>query len=221
MGLAFLIFMIYVMFKNWLQVVRLARYMLLKHIRSPQDMRATMKRIALIVMVSFLCLFSTFSFAYNPRMGSHTIEFYSPGDSKKDRQTLKDLAGVYVVVEDIKKNFEHKSLSKSLIKADIETQLRSSGIKVLTDPANYRQKGVPLLYVILNFLEVTDNHYDYSISVAIARRVFIELYPEVEVYENSWFIKDEGTGSLGKYKPKLREMTDRFINAYLSVNPKK
>ncbi|MFC1515874.1 hypothetical protein ACFL7E_03845 [Thermodesulfobacteriota bacterium] len=179
-----------------------------------------MKRIVLIVMVSLLCFFSTFSFAYNPKMGSHTIEFYSPGDSKKDRQTLKDLSGVYVVVENIKKNFEHNALSESSIKTAIETQLRSAGIKVLTDSENYMQKELPLLYVILKFLKVTDNHYDYSISVAIARRIFIEVDPTIEVYENSWFIKDEGSGSLGKYRPKLKEMIDRFINAYLSVNPK-
>ena len=180
-----------------------------------------MKRIVLIVMVSFLCFFNSFSFAYNTKEGHQSIGFHSPGDSKRDRQTLKDLKGIYVVVEKIKKNFEHKSLSESLIKTDIETQLRSSGITVLTDTAHYKQKGGPLLYVILKFLEVTDNHYDFSISVAVSRRIFIELYPEVEVYENNWFIKDKGTGSLGKYKPKLREMIARFISAYLSVNSKK
>jgi outer membrane lipoprotein-sorting protein len=73
------------------------------------------------------------------------------GDIKSDRETLKNLKGVHVHVQDLNQDIEQAGLSKDQIRTDVELKLRLAGIKVLTLVEHYEGKGAPYLHIYIDY----------------------------------------------------------------------
>ena len=65
----------------------------------------------------------------------------------EDRDTLRGLDGVFVLVEEIEPEIERYGLTKQALQTDTELQLRQYGIKVLSRVERLAAPGSPYLYV--------------------------------------------------------------------------
>jgi hypothetical protein len=145
------------------------------------------------------------------------------GDSELDRATLRGLQGVEVIVADIKPEGERAGLTRYQLQTDVELQLRQAGIPLLTSAERGHVPGKPLLEVHVHVVPRAD-------GLLAAYAITVELY-QVASLETDAFKATVSTWSVGAtgsiditllatLRDSVRDYVDRFINAYLSVNPR-
>jgi hypothetical protein len=136
-------------------------------------------------------------------------------DSKYARETLRGINGVSVLVEGLDADAVRDGLTRDQIQTDVELRLRKAGINVVTE-------GSPRLYIDANLLKDT-NVYIYDCSVALEQFVTVETNG-VSAIAPTW--SGAITGRVGSSKmprairDEVGDLVDKFVNAYLSVNPK-
>ena len=144
-------------------------------------------------------------------------------DTEYTRKTLKDLVGIGVSVTYLSSYAIKDGLSRSLILTDVESRLRMAGIKVLTDEEIVSAPGMPTLNVRLQAMPF-DGLPNYYISVGVMQWVMLKRDPQsacgARTGSTENFVSGEVVG-LQSLRHALKELVDKFINAYLSVNSKK
>jgi hypothetical protein len=145
-----------------------------------------------------------------------------------DEQSLKGIQGLQIVIESIGSEVEDAGLLRADIQTDVELRLRLAGIKVLTIEDSAKQPGSPWLYVNAHVMLAKDTPFQglvvYSIDCELIQTVTLARSGSREASATTWH-----TGSLGyvgrnnlrKIRDSTKDLVDDFINAYLSVNPKK
>jgi len=93
----------------------------------------------------------------------------------EQRESLRGLQGVEIVVEDIKSDTQGDGLSQEPIRAAVELILRSRGIRVLTRSERSEMPSKPYLSVHLG----TDKHSSgqYSFNARVELRQAVSLVP--------------------------------------------
>ena len=146
-------------------------------------------------------------------------------NSETNRATLRGLAGVRVLIEDLPSEVLQEGLTKTRLHADVELKLRTAGIKTLTQDECFKTPGEPYLYVNINLstLKAESDHYAYSIDIGLIQNVTLLRDPGQATYAITW--STGGVGLIGKKR--LSELQDSvgdllsiFVKAFLSVNPK-
>ena len=147
-------------------------------------------------------------------------------DSDVNRETLRGLKGVRVLVEDLASEVEKAGLTKNQLQADIEDRLRKAGIKTLTQDECFATPGEPYLYVNINLnsRKADTNVYSFSMDIGVIQNVTLDRDPKQKTYGVTW--STGGVGSIEKeFLPRLKDsvddLLDLFIKSYLAVNPKK
>jgi hypothetical protein len=137
---------------------------------------------------------------------------------------LRGLSGVYVFVEPGDDDAKRAGLDDQTIRTDVELKLRLAGIKVLTLEEEVVSPGYPSLYIDLNLLSQVGFSV-YSVRVELQQKVLLWRDKSVELIGvPTW--SSSGLGIAGqdvasKIRGAIRDLVDSFVNAYLSVNPKK
>lgn len=133
--------------------------------------------------------------------------------------TLKGINTVYVLVEDLPPGAKVLGLAKETIQTDVELKLRLAGIRVVTREESFRLPGAPYLYVNLNLADSAQNG---GASVELKQNVFLERNGEfaygVATWETGIVMR---TPTAQFIRNSVKDMVDQFLNAWLSVNPKK
>jgi hypothetical protein len=143
------------------------------------------------------------------------------GDSELDRATLRGLQGVDVIVENLTPEVERAGLTARQLQTDVELRLRKAGIPVLTSAERVKVPGKPVLYIYLHVVPRPDERLTaYSITVELYQMVSLET-DAFTTTVSTWGVGS--TGSIGStrlatLRDDVRDYTDRFINAYLSVH---
>lgn len=152
-------------------------------------------------------------------------------DNEYTRRSLKGLKGVYVLpvtlggeVEELKK----VGLSTETIRTDVELKLRMAGINVISKKEDlYKTSGMPQLSV-----SIVD-----AVTVSIPPKTGIAFHIDVTLSQSAFLTDGQltlattwsqgliGLGStdeniVTQIRNFVKDISDRFINAYLSVNPK-
>ena len=142
-----------------------------------------------------------------------------------NRATLQGLKGVGVLVEKLPPEVEQEGLKRDQVQMEVESKLRTAGIKVLTKEEAFNTPGEPFLYINLNIniAKTESDIYPYSIDLLLIQKVSLLRDPKLTSYAVTW--STGGVGSVGKpILSQLREsveaMVDVFVNAYLMENPK-
>lgn len=143
-------------------------------------------------------------------------------DNESTRATLKGLAGVRVLVEDFDEVRKRAGFDARTFQTDVESKLRMAGIKVLSREEGSETPGRPWLYVWVRTLHVSPNEIaPSSILFALNQMALLQRDPSVETVATTWSISNLGEGRMPSARDLVKAGTDIFINAWLSVNPKK
>ena len=137
-----------------------------------------------------------------------------------ERETLRGLPGVDVLIEDLDPDATAAGLSRDAIQADVELILRSSGIQVV--PLGRVPVG-PYLY--LNVITVKNGLgvYAYSVSLELNQKVEVLSGTRKQVYAATW--SKRTIGSVGRdnlhtiVSDNVAPLVKRFANDFLAVNP--
>jgi hypothetical protein len=147
-------------------------------------------------------------------------------DREPNRQTLRGLQGVRVLIEDLEPEIERSGLTKNQLQKDVEGKLRDAGIKTLTQEECSKTPGEPYLYVNINLNagKAGDEKYSYSVDIGVIQGVRLQRDPRQKTYAVTW--STGGVGSIEKefvsrLSDSVEDLVNVFIKAYLSVNPRK
>jgi hypothetical protein len=141
-------------------------------------------------------------------------------------ETLKGIDKLKVLVESLPEVVEDAGVLRSAdIKTNVELKLRLAGIKVVSDDADV----VPVLHVWLIIFSGRsiegDPLYFGVLQVALAQPVRLDRDPKICTFAKTWEetrLQTHPRGSLQRFRDDpIGGAMDKFINDYLSVNPKK
>lgn len=145
------------------------------------------------------------------------------GDPRFNRHALKGFDAFYVTVERLAPEIEQDGLSVVSIRKDVESQLRSAGIKIVPEKESFDIPGNPCLYVNANVLKLqATGEYIYSINLSFNQNVYSVREPKIILGAGSWSSANVIgiTGSLTKIQMSIKNQIDTFIEAYRFVNPR-
>ena len=145
------------------------------------------------------------------------------GDNEK---SLQGLQGVYILVEDLPGIVEQAGLDSATIRIDVELKLRLAGIKVLTQEETLKQAGAPYLYINVNINKQTLRDIASSeILCELYQTVHLTRDESISLEASTWRVTSVGPverRNIASYtRDSVKDAVDRFVNAYMSVNPKK
>jgi|SRR5579862_4487472 len=140
-------------------------------------------------------------------------------DDPSDRRTLRGITTIIVVIEELEPAAIADGLTVSQLRTDVELRLRMAGLKVLDSYA----PGTPYLHVVPALLKAPDQ-YAYSCKLEFLQTVTVESNREVLITD-TWSAGKFGligppSNMVSKIRSTFADLVDKFINAYLSVNPK-
>jgi hypothetical protein len=144
-----------------------------------------------------------------------------------DAQTLKGIQALRVVIESFGSDVEASGLRQSDIQTDVELKLRLAGIRVLTQEEWLKESGTPFLYVYAHVTLSKQNpgFVIYSIEVGLEQKVVLLRDPSMTTIAPTWqsgsMMGIVATSDPRHIRDKAKDIVDVFLNAYLSVNPKK
>jgi len=148
-------------------------------------------------------------------------------DSDSSRQTLSGIKGVYVLVEDlqpnIKKSASRSNFSTEQLQKDVELRLKKAVITVLNRDEWLKTPGQPVLYINVNTHEREKYWWAYDIKLELQQIASLEANPKVKALVNTWSVNMTGIvniGTLNTLTDQVKTLTDIFIKAYRSVNPR-
>jgi hypothetical protein len=133
--------------------------------------------------------------------------------------SLKGITAVHVLVEKLSESARALGLTEETIRTDAELKLRLAGVRVVTHEESLKIPGMPYLYV------------DVALSKSGgASHIAVELHQNATLERNGQFVASvttwdtSGIGSnltAQDIRDHTKDLVDEFLNAWLSVNPKK
>ena len=145
-------------------------------------------------------------------------------DIEQTRNALRGLSGVYVMPEKpLDEDAVRGGLSKDATRSDVELKLRQAGIRVISEDEWERAPGKPYLQVWPKVLKGgVLGGYVYHVSVEFKQHVSLVRTPDIRVFGSTWSVEHMGyTPDLKDIRDRMKDLVDKFIDAYLSVNLKK
>jgi hypothetical protein len=148
------------------------------------------------------------------------------GESESSRKTLAGLNGVFVWVGPVEDELQRNGLDTIQIRTDVELKLRQAGIPVRAEEQPSPGVHAPILYINLNALKSPDvPQYSFYVALQVGQEACLTRNPALTLRATTWSSGTFGTvgqSKLGSFvRDKIRDLTDRFINAYLAANPKR
>jgi hypothetical protein len=101
-----------------------------------------------------------------------------------NRATLRGLKGVGVLVEKLPPEVEQEGLKRDQVQMEVESRLRTAGIKVLTKEEAFNTLGEPFLYinVNVNIAKTESDIYPYGIDMSLIQKVSLLRDPKLTSY---------------------------------------
>jgi hypothetical protein len=135
------------------------------------------------------------------------------------RPTLKGLGAVYVVVEQLSESARALGLEARSIQSDVELKLVQAGLNVVPQAEGQKLPGRPFLYIRITVTKSAEAAY---VGVELDQDAQLERNNQRALSVATW---DTGTISAHPSDLAIREAVksdvNRFLNAWLAVNPQK
>ena len=149
------------------------------------------------------------------------------------RSTLKGLRGIAVVVSfEADEMIRKIGLTEEVIQADVELQMRSAGINVISKREDIKNvPGFPQLAIqIVGYSILTKGDKEkgiaFFIQTELNQRMVLVRNPDINAMAGTWATSVVGLGYTDQgiatdIRNGVKDCVDAFIKAYLSVNPKR
>ena len=144
---------------------------------------------------------------------------------EQQRESLRGLQGVEVVVEEIKPDAQEDGVSQEYIRTDVERILRSKGIRVLTHAERSALSSEPYLHISVGTDKQASGHYSFTVRVEVYQAVSLAHRSQHSMPAPTWFtpVKLRTVGQQNvrlwisnSIEPLVRE----FASDFLAVNPR-
>lgn len=148
-----------------------------------------------------------------------------PPPEEAERESLRGLAGIEVVVDQLDTEIEQVGLSAAKLQQDVRQRLQKAGVKVLNERERVATPATGVLLIRLETLHDRIGRYFYTMDLLLAQRVKLENRPELEFSAVTW--KKLGTVStiaddnVKHLEDQVLRKVDQFIKDYLAVNQEK
>ena len=133
--------------------------------------------------------------------------------------TLKGISAVSVRVGHLSEGAGALGLTKEMIQTDVELKLRLAGMRVVTQEEDSELPGRPFLHLRVH---VADSAKAAHIEVALTQNAQLERDGQRAFSVTTW---RKGaliaSPTLQTIRDEIKDKIDVFLNAWLSVNPKK
>ena len=141
-------------------------------------------------------------------------------------ETLRDIRGINVSIDIRFAEGVNDSLNNTMIKTYVESLLNNEGITLLSEEAFFATHGSARLRLNIQIAEHTKNNtiYAYNIEVELRQNVLLERNRKISFSSPTW--EEQVTGIVFRdhveetVKDSAKSLMGRFLDAYLSVNPK-
>lgn len=165
-------------------------------------------RFCLAVTCSLMC-------ALTPSYAERPVEV-------SDRESLRSLSGVEVLVEPFSLELEQGGLQAVTLQNDIRQRLQKAGVKVFTERERLAAQAGALLVVRLDAVHDRIGRYFYSIDLLVKQRVRPGGHDAPELTAVTW-MKSGGIGvvaddNVKHVEDQVRRKVDEFIKDYQGVN---
>jgi hypothetical protein len=148
---------------------------------------------------------------------SQLLKVDAANDGPLDRATLRGLKAISVVIDTLDKELDHENLTQDALKSRMERRLQNAGIPLGKDAHEF---------LALRVTQVRDKRgpVALSISIGLYQPVVLSRDRNIRSVTQTWEVvttlmaepKVLNEASMSS----VDELTDRFVAAYQSVNPK-
>jgi hypothetical protein len=143
--------------------------------------------------------------------------------STDQRESLRELSEVVVVIEKISPDAQADGLSEEAIRTAVELILRSSGIRVRTLSERPMTPSAPYLYVLVSTYK---NEFLYAVNarVELDQKISLVHRPQYTMAATTW--ARNWIGVVGQTKMRevissiIEPQVKEFVNDFLAVNPR-
>ena len=140
-------------------------------------------------------------------------------DDETTRKSLKGITGVTVTVGYIFPELEKAGLNKERIQTEVELKLGQTRLNVLKNGDINRVSDNPILIVLPNILTQTSDNFAFNVTIKLIQKVYLERNKE-HISSETWSSSSVGLSSeLNDLIASIEYHTDKFISAWMSVNP--
>jgi len=156
-----------------------------------------------------------------------TIIFIGIGTSSLEAQQdkysnaiLRGISAVSVVVDKVPDSVRAMGVTEQMIQTDVELKLRLAGMRIADDPEWVHLPGRPLVYV---YIEAVPVPRAVHVEVGLAQDSRLERNGATIPGAKTWGATIMASGNLTSQNVRdlVKDELDLFLNAWLSVNPKK
>ena len=146
-------------------------------------------------------------------------------DNKYEKETLRGIQALHVIVHDLDPEIEEFGLTKEKVKQDLEAKLRTAGIKLISKEESLKAPGAPFLSLMVGTLRAfttkDTEFYFVSIVIKLRQSVYLERKSKTKIPGiATWSHTRFGINFAHNIRSEVNSAIDKFIDAYLSVNPK-
>ena len=141
----------------------------------------------------------------------------------QQRESLRGLQGVEVVIEGIRPDAQSDGLSQEAIRAAVELILRSNGIRVLTQSESIKTPAAPYLYVRTSTYNHSSDLSAYAVTVEFIQKVSLVHRPQQMMSATTWekgSIGTTGHSDIRQVINSVEKLVKAFANDFLAVNPR-
>ena len=153
---------------------------------------------------------------------SHLAASVALAGRVEDRESLRRLPGVEVIVETFLSEEEAAGFSRDAIRAGVELVLQSNGVKILSGSERLETSSTPFLYVKVNPLKHSSaDTYCLAIEVELHQAVSLLNRPEQRMSARTWNrvqIAMIGEQITGRVNELVEPLIKQFANDFLTVN---
>jgi len=145
----------------------------------------------------------------------------SADDNPYTRVSLKGINGVQVKIS-ISRTLEQLGLKKEDMQLEVESILKTAGIKLLNETERTNAPGRPLFEVRITGSKLSKpSIYLYDINFFVFQDVILKREPSAILSAATWSKKISGnSGSLEDIAGLTKTGIEMFLRSYGSVNPK-
>lgn len=140
-------------------------------------------------------------------------------EENPERESLKGLTGVHVIVEDLDSDAKELGLTVAELLTKAELELRKANIRVMTKDENSKTDQRAYLYISIVTV-VEEGLVTYNLSVKLSQRV--ELTNGYRMLACTWSTTSVGTVGASRIKlintDALPGKIEKFANDFLAVN---